>query len=131
MDQLVKEIIFYHFQITDNLKLFHWLSDIAVHHTATGDFLKDWDDLMDSFIESLQGRIGRLTEFNNVEIKLTTPLSVDEVKKLILTLINVMEDFQGRLRGDESAASYSFLISDIDVMIKRLCSYAYKMGFKS
>ncbi len=43
--------------ITNQIKLYHWQTILNPRHTASGDLYSQLDDLIDKFIESLQGRL--------------------------------------------------------------------------
>ncbi len=40
---------------------YHWQTPVYIKHKAVGDFYDKMDDLVDTFIETYQGRYGRIT----------------------------------------------------------------------
>ena len=50
-----------HFFLTmrEQLKIYHWQTEVFARHKATDDILKELDDLIDLFVEVYMGKYGR------------------------------------------------------------------------
>ena len=65
--------------ITTQIKLYHWQTLVHPRHVASGDLYSELDDLVDKFIEALQGRLIIESGNSNTRILLS-----DRMNKIIL-----------------------------------------------
>ena len=69
--------------ITTQIKLYHWQTLVHPRHVASGDLYSDLDDLVDKFIEALQGRLIIESGNSNTRILLS-----DRMNKITLKNYN-------------------------------------------
>ena len=55
------EHVHFFFQLRDQLKLYHWQTEVYARHHATDRFLRRLDKTMDTFVEVYIGKYGRPT----------------------------------------------------------------------
>ena len=77
------------FEARDVIHVLHLDTTIYAEHIALGDFYKEWLDLADTFIETYQGKYGRIK--GTITIDASTDLkAVEYLKQLMLY---ICEDF--------------------------------------
>ena len=70
----------------DQFRVLHWQTKLYARHVALGEFYDTWSDTADKFIETYQGKYGRLKTEKTYELKNT-----EEMK--ILEFLNDVQDF--------------------------------------
>ena len=77
--------------IQQNVRLYHWTTDIYTQHVVSGELYEKLDKLFDRFIETYQGQENRLTfkkiTVESVSLKLDDLLlQLEKYKKYLMTL---------------------------------------------
>lgn len=97
-----KDTIFiFFFELQNNVKLFHWLTDSYVKHKATDQLYDDLNKTIDKFIEVYIGKYGRLQNVNR-ELKLIKYSDADFVNYLKRTIKYLEGDFIGLISKNDS-----------------------------
>lgn len=97
-----KDTIFtFFFELQNNVKLFHWLTDSYAKHKATDQLYDDLNKTIDKFIEVYIGKYGRLQNVNR-ELKLIKYSDADFVNYLKRTIKYLEGDFIGLISKNDS-----------------------------
>lgn len=63
------DIIQYFITYKENMKMYHWQTKRYARHVASGEHYSNVDELIDQFVETLQGKYGRVyLDTNNNKI---------------------------------------------------------------
>lgn len=82
-------------QFQQQLRIFHWQAETYAQHKAFGKTYKNLDNLIDSFMETLMGKHGRLeAQDKNYQIKLVNlkDTNVEVVLNEFITFLNTLND---------------------------------------
>lgn len=66
--------------ITTQIKLYHWQTLLHPRHIASGELYSELDELVDKFIEALQGRVIMETTNSNFRILLSDRINTITLK---------------------------------------------------
>jgi hypothetical protein len=58
-------------QLRDQMKLYHWQTNLHSRHIASDKFLEKYSDVMDNLVEAYQGRYGIIYLKNKNSVKIT------------------------------------------------------------
>jgi hypothetical protein len=76
-------------QIQQQIRLYHWKTKSYARHVASGELYSKLDKLVDDFIETYQGKLGKSRiQYEEIDIKL---LSIDDND--IIDVLNSFKDF--------------------------------------
>lgn len=65
--------------LQNQLKIFHWQTTSFAEHEAFGKAYEDLEDLIDSFIETMMGKKGRILSNGGFNIQLSNYREIDPV----------------------------------------------------
>lgn len=82
------------FAMRDQIKLYHWQTDVFARHKATDDVLKALDESIDKYVEVYMGKYGRPrmgAKTHTIHVKnMGEKEAVSFVKRCIRTLVEVV-----------------------------------------
>ena len=92
--------IHFFFTMRDQIKLYHWQTDVFARHKATDDVIKSLDEHIDVFVEVYMGKYGRpnITRTTNTVVvkNMSEKTAVKFVKECIGYLnINLTKSLKG------------------------------------
>jgi hypothetical protein len=109
------------FSLQTNIQMYHWQTDSYPRHKATCKLLAGINPLIDSFMETYQGKFGRIPK-GNTSVQVTTlneTTSTDFIKKCIKFLNNILEE------DDNMKSSDTDLLNIRDEMLSILNTTLY------
>jgi hypothetical protein len=109
------------FALQNNIQMYHWQTDSYARHKATCKLLAAINPLIDNFMETYQGKYGRVPKGNTIVkvMTLTESTAVDFVKKSIQFLNNILEE------DEHIKASDTDLLNIRDEMVSVLNTTLY------
>jgi len=100
--------------IQQNIRLYHWTTDIYTQHVVSGELYEKLDGLFDKFIETYQGTTKLKFEKITISSKqLTTKELINDIKKCIEYLLSLELDDDLKNIRDEIVGEmhkYMFLL---------------------
>jgi len=117
----MSNVILNFFIIQNYLKVNHWQTSSYATHIAIGNLYDALNLLIDQFIETLQGKIGKHIQFKNPEKIEISNQSDNDVKRLITICIKWIEsELPKILLRDEKIVMSSDLKNIADEMVGEL-----------
>lgn len=120
--------------ITTQIKLYHWQTLSHPRHVASGELYSQLDELVDKFIEVLQGRIILETSDNNFRILLNDKMNTILLKNYddndALLLISKIKTY---LEGSELTSvigGYTDLVNIRDEILSIINKTSYLFSLK-
>jgi len=120
--------------ITTQVKLYHWQTLCHPRHTASGALYSELDELVDKFIEALQGRIILETNNTNFRILLSDKINTITLKNYndndVLLLIFNIKTYLESLELISTISSYTDLLNIRDEMLAAINKSSYLFSLK-
>jgi hypothetical protein len=114
--------------ITTQIKLYHWHTLSHPRHIASGELYSQLDDLVDKFIEVLQGRIILETSNNNFRILLNDRLNIPLKKYNDNDALTLISNIKSYLESSELTSvinRYTELVNIRDEMLAIINKSSY------
>ena len=83
------------------LRVFHWQTKIYAEHKAFGKTYEQLDDLIDNFIETYQGRYGRVKPTTIYKIELKSLDSDNTLNECLSEAINYLKGMSTELKDTD------------------------------
>ena len=74
----------------NQVRIYHWRTHSYARHVSSGNLYEEIDELIDKFIETLQGKTERIT-YDQITVKLF-PLQDDEMVELLTNFAVFLEE---------------------------------------
>lgn len=84
-------------QFQQQLRIFHWQTDIYASHEAFGDAYEGMDKLIDSFVEEYMGRFGRSKPTTTFSIELKPLQNNDVVESSLNSFLIYLKDMTSEI----------------------------------
>lgn len=121
----MKSIMVKFIYFREQIKILHWQTSTYARHMAYDKFYNDMDDLVDSFIETYQGKYGRIMfdGSDNIEFKDSTSIKLKEFLESMTTFLTV--ELASSLKNEDSD-----LLNIRDEMLGKLNTLKYLLTLK-
>jgi hypothetical protein len=120
--------------ITTQIKLYHWQTLCHPRHIASGELYSELDELVDKFIEVLQGRIILETNNGNFRILLNDRINTISLKNYndndILSFIFNIKTYIESSEFVSTIAKYTDLLNIRDEMLAAINKSSYLFSLK-
>jgi hypothetical protein len=110
------------FKIQQQLRIFHWQTDSYAQHKAFGKAYKEFDDLIDTFVETYIGKYGK------VKAKLTYNIELDNLTDNYMTYIDDYITYLISLNNELDSSKDSDLLNIRDEMLAVLNRLKYLLS---
>ena len=102
------------------IKTFHFKTKIYGHHKECDGYLKTFNDLLDKYMETVQGLKGRIN-INDMTLKI---LLVDDNK-----VLDYMDKFIAHINIEKTMTKEGCLINILDDIIQNALQFKYLLSF--
>lgn len=93
----IEQVIYYFFQFTNNVRVYHWNTTSYARHKATDNFLGEFQPLFDSLIENYMGKYDR-PNFKKFRIHVSpwddesAVNNFKELRQLLISMQSIIEN---------------------------------------
>lgn len=109
-------------KIQQQLRIFHWQTESYAQHKAFGKAYEEFDDLIDTFVETYIGKYGK------VKAKLTYNIELDNLTDSYMTYINDYITYLLSLNNELDSSKDSDLLNIRDEMLTVLNRLKYLLS---
>jgi DNA-binding ferritin-like protein len=109
-------------KIQQQLRIFHWQTDSYAQHKAFGKAYEEFDDLIDTFVETYIGKYGK------VKAKLTYNIELDNLTDNYMTYIDDYITYLISLNNELDSSKDSDLLNIRDEMLAVLNRLKYLLS---
>jgi DNA-binding ferritin-like protein len=109
-------------KIQQQLRIFHWQTESYAQHKAFGKAYEEFDDLIDTFVETYIGKYGK------VKAKLTYNIELDNLTDNYMTYINDYITYLLSLNNELDSSKDSDLLNIRDEMLTVLNRLKYLLS---
>jgi len=128
MSKRLGDIIQYFINYKENVRVYHWQTKRYARHVASGEHYSSVDGLIDQFVETLQGKYGRVYLSNKVVLgnnsdeqiiefmKKFAEYLIEEIPKILDSkkdsdLLNIRDEILGDINKNLAASCYLFTLN--------------------
>lgn len=107
-------------QLKDQMKLYHWQTNLHSRHIASNNFLEKYSEVMDNLVEAYQGRYGIIYLKNKNSVKITD-IPDDKIVDFLTQMRTYLTDIAPKLfdknKNGDLFSIRDEILSNIDVTI--------------
>jgi hypothetical protein len=87
-------------QFQQQLRIYHWQTNLHAQHVAFGSAYEELDELIDTFIETYMGIFGKSKPFNDFTLILNPLIDIDHVYEKLEDFISYLKEMTYDIEGE-------------------------------